>query len=394
MSLKIEFVERAQRGEKIAVLCREFGISRTTGHKWVKRFEQLGYEGLEEQSRRPKATPLCTAEDVVLAILQARDKHPTWGPEKLNTLLKRRLGDQTPSKRTIARVLKRAGKVRERRRRRPLSIVDRAPLVAAEAPNDVWTVDFKGWWRARNGQRCEPLTVRDAHSRMVLACTLCRATTEGVRAVFEKLFKQYGIPRAIQCDNGVPFVSVRSRGGLSSLSAWWVSLGIRLVRSRPACPQDNPGHERMHADIAAEVEVSPAADAQAQQRVIDKWRQEFNHVRPHQALGNKTPAEVYKPTERRSPSPIAYCYPAHFVTRSVCRSGHISFRSGVYFVSESLRGHDVALEIIDVTHVRIWFHDIDLGVLDVEPEGTDTILERWLHPEAPSNQSIERPPPC
>ena len=122
--------------------------------------------------------------------------------------------------------------------------------MSAEAPNDVWTVDFKGWWRAVNGQRCEPLTVRDAHSRFVLASTLCSATSKDVRKEFERLFRRYGIPSAIQCDNGVPFVSVRSVGGLSSLSAWWVSLGIRLVRSRPGCPQDNGAHERMHLDRA------------------------------------------------------------------------------------------------------------------------------------------------
>lgn len=390
MSLKIDFVERAQRGEKIAVLCREFGISRTTGHKWVKRFEELGYEGLEEQSRRPKTTPLCTAEDIVIAILKAREKHPTWGPEKLYTLLQRRMADETPSKRTIARVLKRAGKVRERRRRRPLSIIDQAPVVDADAPNDVWTVDFKGWWRARNGERCEPLTVRDGHSRYVLACTLCRATTSAVRNVFEKLFERHGVPKMIQCDNGSPFISTRSRGGLSALSAWWISLGIRIVRSRRACPQDNGAHERMHADIAAEVEISPAANVEAQQRVIDKWRQEFNHVRPHQALSNKTPAEVYKPAERHRPSVIEYTYPERFITRRVApSSGHINFRMGVYFVSESLRGHTIALETIDATHVRAWFHDVDLGVIDVEPEDAKLLVERHLPPRSTgaSNES-------
>jgi len=386
MSLKIEFVERAQKGEKIAPLCREFGISRTTGHKWIKRFEELGYDGLEEQSRRPASTPLCTAEDVVLAILSAREKHQTWGPEKLYTFLERKLREQTPSKRTIARVLKRAGKIRKRRRRRLLSIIEHAPRVEAAAPNDVWTIDFKGWWLARNGQRCMPLTVRDACSRYVLASTLCPPTTEAVREVFEKLFRLHGIPAAIQCDNGAPFISTRSRGGLSALSAWWVSLGIRLVRSRLGCPQDNGAHERMHADIAAEVEADPAADERAQQRVLEKWRQEFNHVRPHQALANKTPAEVYKPTERRPPTPISYCYPMHFIPRHVNKTGQIHFRSGTCFVSESLRGYTVALETIDSTHVRVWFYDHDLGVLDVVPADTEQHIERWLASQ-PSSRS-------
>jgi transposase len=143
MSLKIEFVERAAKGEKVAPLCREFGVSRQSGHKWIKRFKELGYEGLEEQSRRPKTTPLATAEELVVAVLEARDAHPRWGPRKLEPLLRRRFGDQTPSVRTIARILKRANKVRARRRQRPPNIVERAPKVEAKAPNEVWTVDSR-----------------------------------------------------------------------------------------------------------------------------------------------------------------------------------------------------------------------------------------------------------
>jgi len=162
----------------------------------------------------------------------------------------------------------------------PISVVERAPTVLAQAPNDVWTVDFKGWWRTLNGERCEPLTVRDAFSRYVLATVACSTKLRDVRPIFERLFARHGVPKAIQCDNGVPFVSVRSRAGLSTLSAWWVSLGIRLVRSRPGCPQDNGGHERMHADVRADVQRHPAATREQQQRQLDRWRQEFNHVRP------------------------------------------------------------------------------------------------------------------
>lgn len=176
MNLKIELVERASRGEPLAALCREFGISRTTRHKWVKRFRDLGYEGLEDRSKRPKNTPLATAEDVVIAVLELREAHPRWGPKKLQVVLQRRLGNDTPSERTIARILDRAGRVRERQRRRSISVVDRIPRVEAKEPNDVWTVDFKGWWRARNTQRCEPLTVRDAWSRFVLASVIVENT--------------------------------------------------------------------------------------------------------------------------------------------------------------------------------------------------------------------------
>jgi transposase InsO family protein len=155
--------------------------------------------------------------------------------------------------------------------------VERAPSVVAEAPNDVWTVDFKGWWRAANGERCDPLAVRDAKSRFILAIHPCSQDIKS--AVFLELFKKYGVPRVIPCDNGTPFIATLARAGLTALSAWWISLGIQWVRSRPGCPQDNGGHERMHRDLRAEVQGNPAVDVKTQQRILDKWRQTFNHVR-------------------------------------------------------------------------------------------------------------------
>lgn len=367
MSLRIEFVERAKAGESIAALCREFKISRTTGHKWFKRFETQGYEGLEEQSRRPKSTPLATGEELVMAILEARERYVRWGPRKLHGVLRRRFGDQTPSERTIARVLKRADKVRERRSRRKPSVVDRAPQVQASQPNEVWTIDFKGWWRAQDGQKCEPLTVRDAFNRFLLAVQICRPTTVDVREILERLFKRHGVPQAIQCDNGEPFVSVRSRGGLSQLSAWWMSLGIRLVRSRPGCPQDNGGHERMHSDIAAGPQRHPAASPPAQQREIDRWKQVFNHVRPHDALGGKTPADVYKPAERRRPIARPFQYPPGITSVRIHRNGTFAWCSHLYFLSGSLRTLHVGIQTVDLLHVRVWFRDLDLGSLEIVP---------------------------
>lgn len=376
MSLKIEFVERAAKGEKVAVLCREFGVSRQAGHKWIKRFKELGYDGLEEQSRRPKTTPLATAEDLVIAVLEARDAHPRWGPRKLEPLLRRRFGDQTPSVRTIARILKRANKVRERRRRRAPNVIERAPQVQAKAPNDVWTVDFKGWWKSLDGERCEPLTVRDAYSRFVLDIVVCRPTLQDVRKVFERLFRKHGVPNAIQCDNGTPFVSVRARGGLSRLSAWWMSLGIRLVRSRPGCPQDNGGHERMHADVRGDVQSRPAVTVDAEQRRLSRWRQEFNQVRPHDALGGKVPADLYKVVEPRRPTPVSYVYPAHVYVRRAHSDGHVSFRSDRIFVGEAVSGYEIGLEVLDAMRVRAWFRDVDLGVLETLPDVDISCFDR------------------
>ena len=245
-------------------------------------------------------------------MLEVRDAHPNWGPKTLVPVLRRRLGDLTPSERTICRILQRAQRVKERKKRGALSLVEKAPEVEALAPNDVWTIDFKGWWRVGNGNRCEPLTVRDAFSRFVLQAVACSTKLADVQRELEKLFRKYGVPKAIQCDNGTPFISTRARAGLTRLSAWWVSLGIRIVRSRPACPQDNGGHERMHRDIKAEVQSCPSKDIATEQRRLDRFRQEFNHVRPHQALQGRTPAEVYKPTEKRKMVPVEYVYPDGF----------------------------------------------------------------------------------
>lgn len=368
MSLKIEFVARVQQGEPIAPLCREYGISRTTGHKWWRRYQAQGYGGLDELSRRPKTAPLATAEELVVAVIEARDAHPSWGPQKLAPVLRRRFGDQTPSPRTIARILKQAKRVRGRRKRAPVHVIDRAPRVDASEPNAVWTVDFKGWWRAVNGQRCEPLTIRDAFSRFVLECRLCRSSADEVRKVLEVCFRRYGLPQAIHCDNGVPFVCVRAAGGLSVLSAWWVSLGIRIVRSRPACPQDNGAHERMHRDLRAEVQSEPAEDRAAQQRALDRWRQEFNHVRPHQALGQRTPAEAYRPSSVRMPKTIEYRYPRHMEVRRVQRNGCIRRRDEYYFVSKSLRGHAVGLEPLEGLRSRVWFFNLELCTLEIAPD--------------------------
>jgi len=393
MSLKLDFVEREAKGESIAALCREYGVSRQTGHKWVKRFKEQGFEGLEERSRRPKSTPLATAEELVIATLEARASHPRWGPYKLHVLLRRRYGEQTPSKRTIARILLRANKVRERRKRAPISVVERAPGVVAEGPNDVWTVDFKGCWRTLNGDRCEPLTVRDAYSRFVLAAIVCSTKNGAVRSVFEGLFRRHGIPRAIQCDNGVPFVAVQARAGLSGLSAWWVSLGIRLIRSRPAHPQDNGGHERMHSDVRADVQARPAANRDEQQRAIDRWRQEFNHVRPHQALGGKTPAEIYKVTERRRPVIQNYAYPKHFYVRRVGAAGSFFFRGDLCRVGNPFRGLRLGVEVVDAMRVRAWLHGVDLGLIETMPGVDDACFEEALRPAPRSKQASAPEPP-
>jgi len=370
MSLRIEFVERATKaGANVSALCREFAISRETGHKWLQRFREEGYDGLEERSRRPANAPTATAEDVVLAVLTAREAHPRWGPKKLEEVLRRRLKQETPSRATIARILQRFGRVRRRRRKAPVSVLERAPDVLAKASNDVWTIDFKGWWRAGDGERCEPLTVRDAYSRYVLAASLLPATTIAeVKREFERLFRRYGIPAAIQCDNGVPFINVQSRAGLTALSAWWISLGIAIVRSRPGCPQDNGGHERMHRDMKADVAAAPQATRQIEQRALDRWRQEFNHVRPHEALGGKTPADLYRPGTRRSLRPVGWQYPQGWLSkRAHGPNGCIGLNRQSIHVGRAFIGHTLGIELRTPSVACLWLHDVELGEVQLAP---------------------------
>jgi len=366
MSLKLRFVEQARApGANIAALCREYGISRQTGHKWLRRYHEHGPLGLVEQSRRPRSSPLSQAEDIVAAIVELRDRRPSWGPDKIARVLTVRFGREAPSRSTVARVLKRLGKVKRRRPLARLWTVDEREHVEVRAPNELWTIDFKGWWKAGNGQLCEPLTVRDAYSRYVLAAKLVGNKTRGtVKFVLQQLFKEHGVPLAIQCDNGSPWVSLQARGGLTRLSAWLISLGIRLIRSRPGCPQDNGGHERMHRDLR-ELQLRPARSRASQQLECDRWVVDFNHVRPHAALGGKTPAEVYRVVEKL---PIALAlpnYPPEWRTRRVATTGGISFDGDHIFISIALAGKLIGLRYEGGLRWRGFFFGVDLGTIEV-----------------------------
>ena len=230
VEIREEFCIKALSKETtVAALCREYGVSRKTGHKWLARYEEEGVRGLEDMSRRPKQTPLAVSGDVVALIVELRLAHPTWGSKKLEVLAAKRLPKgAAPSRSTIDRILKRSGLVQEgRRRRRPPAREHKKPNVVVNGPNDLWTVDFKGWWLAVDKARCEPLTIRDAFSRYVLHIEVLSTTSmEAVRAVFENVFARYGLPKAILTDNGSPFVSAWSELGLTKLSTWWLTLGI------------------------------------------------------------------------------------------------------------------------------------------------------------------------
>lgn len=367
VELREQFVlEALAPGANFSEVCRRYDISRKTGYKWKREYESKGRAGLSDDSRRPHRSPLRTTAEMTIEILKLRDAHPKWGPKIVEELLLRsHPKDDVPSERTIARILERAGRVAPRKRRcdrKSVPVV--RPDASVEASNDLWTVDFKGWWQTSDKKRFEPLTIRDAHSRFVLLSKHLENTTSGsVRKSFEPIFERYGLPRAILVDNGSPFISVRALAGLTTLSAWWVSLGIRLVRSRLGCPQDNGGHERMHRTLAQGVEYDPAPNALLQQAKLDVWRHEFNHVRPHRALGMKTPAEVYKPSERPYAAEVEFEYEEAYATRKVAPTGTIGFQGSIYYLSKALRGHRVAIRRTDNGRHDVWFADHLLGTV-------------------------------
>ncbi len=360
MDQRIEFVLKAVSAPNFRELCREYGISAKTGYKWRERFVERGVAGMAEESRRPHGHAQALEEAVVCEIVRLKQAHPHWGPRKIHALYMRKHGtDSTPSESSFKRVLERAGLTVPRRVRRAAESGGLASGVKAEKPNEVWTVDFKGWWKDREGLRVEPLTVRDEFSRMLLEMRAMEdGRTESVQRCFERLFEAHGLPGAIRSDNGAPFASVQGLLGLSRLSAWWLALGINLERSRPGCPQDNGAHERMHRDIRRELQAGRIG---REQEAFDLWRREYNNQRPHEALAMRVPAEVYQPSERRyegTPEDVDY---GAMEARRVNRGGCIKYRGAVYAISKALCGWSVGVSPREDDVVEVFFSKLLLG---------------------------------
>lgn len=346
---RVEFVRRAQeRDVNVTELCREYGVSRKTGYKWIARAEQYGLSGLQERSRRPRRSPERLDESTICALGKLKLAHRRWGPKKIRLLYEKAYGG-APSLSSCQRVLSKLGLVKPRRRRVRRAWTSLSNEPAVRGPNDLWTVDFKGWWRAQDGRRCEPLTVCDAYSKFVLATVVMPDTgSRAVRAVFTELFRRYGLPRAIRSDNGSPFASANAPLRLSQLATWWISLGINPVRGRPGCPQDNAAHERMHGDIAAEIGQHVQPDPAAQQAALDLWRSEYNKVRPHESLQGRCPDKVYRKSDRcYDAQPLEYGTGYH--VRRVCAHGCIKWHGHGIFITTALASHDVGLRWWPIT---------------------------------------------
>jgi putative transposase len=379
MEQRIEFALRGMRALNFGALCQEYGISAKTGYKRKERFLREGVGGMVEESRWPKSSPEQLPEREVCEIVRLKLAHLSWGARKIGELYLRRHGEVV-SESTFKRVLERAGLTRKRCKRGSTEAGRLCSGRRAGAANEVWTVDFKGWWRSW-GKRCEPLTVRDEYSRYVLeVCGLADARSQTVRTNFERLFERHGWPQAIGSDNGSPFASVHALFGLSRLSAWWVALGIDLEGGRPGHPQDNGAHERMHGDISREIE----ALGQSAQEELDLWRHIFNYQRPHEALGMRCPGEVYIRSARKYEGPPENLDYPQMCTRRVSASGPIRIDQVQLFLSSSLAGWSVGLKPIAQDLMEVWFGRLLLGQVDLS---TSSFIRADIRPNKTTNET-------
>lgn len=353
-----------RRDYSMTELCLRYGVSRKTGYKWVRRYECGGPPALADRSRRPRTCPHQTAPEVIGALLDARRHHPSWGPKKLLAVLGRRYPLWPwPAASTAGAILQRHGLVPAQRRRRRLGHPGR-PRHLAMAPNEIWTIDFKGQFRLLSGSYCYPLTLADSFSRYLLTCrALTSPAHEPTQAVLTRVFREFGLPQAIRSDNGAPFAST-ALGRLSRLSVWWIRLGIRPELIEPARPDQNGAHERMHRTLKRETTRPAAASLGGQQRRFNVFRETFNDERPHEALGQRTPASIYQPSPRDFPSRMPRLeYPSHYEVRLVSRNGGIRWHSNWVNVSHVLAEQHVGLEEIDDGQWNVYFGPVTLGRL-------------------------------
>lgn len=364
MDERVKFVARLLDGEKMAVLCREFDISRKTGYKIWNRYKDCGVEGLSDRSRMPYRYANQLPFQIEKSILKIKKDKPSWGAPKIKEQLKRKYPDiHTPATSTIHAILDRNGLVKRKKRRKYKA--KGTGLSDGKRPNDLWCADYKGEFMLGDKKYCYPLTITDHASRFLLACDGL-ATTKEMYAftVFERVFKEFGLPGSIRTDNGVPFASPNSLFGLSKLSVWWLRLGIRIERIKPGNPQQNGRHERMHLTLKKEATKPPGANFLQQQEKFDRFIQDYNFDRPHQALDMLYPCEVYTQSYRPYQGLLPFEYHYHDQTIIVTTCGRICLHGRKINFSTVFAGQSVGIkEVYD----KIWlvsFMDYDLGYFD------------------------------
>lgn len=373
MDERVRFIAPHQQGElSMAELCRQFGISRKTGYKWVARYREGSVDGLKERSRARHTQARQIPPEMEARVVALKGEHPTWGPKKVVARLRHQQADGhvpgavvVPAPSTAGLVLKRHGLVRSRRR--PPQVGGRMqPLATADRANVVWCADFKGHFLTGAGTRCYPLTITDAASRYLLRCqAMTQMTAAAVRPLFEATFREFGLPQALRTDNGPPFAST-GLGGLTPLSVWWLKLGIRLDRIDPGKPQQNGRHERLHRTLAEDAITPPAPSLRAQQRSFDGWRHIYNAERPHEALAMATPASHYQPSRRVYSGRVPdVTYPDADAVRQVRPNGAIRWQGREVHVTQALVGEPVGLTAIGDGQWHLAFGPLVLAVCDL-----------------------------
>lgn len=369
---------RLAAGERMVDLCREYGISRKTGYKFVERYRELGDTGLRDRSRAPRRVALRTTAAIEELVVATRKAHRTWGPRKLRAyLLAEHPGLRLPAPSTLGALLDRNGLI-ERRRRRTRAPWPCQQLTEATEANDVWCIDFKGQFRLGNGRYCYPLTITDQFSRYILCCeAFDRIDGRAVRSAMSRVFREYGLPLVIRSDNGAPFASTGLHG-LSRLSVWWMRMGVRPERIEPGHPEQNGRHERMHLTLKRETTRPAGNNLLQQQERFDRFVACFNNERPHEALEQRPPASHYSSSRRRSRHELETpSYPLHDQVRRITASGHLNLghRDRTVYLSTALAGEQVGLRESGGGRWRVSFLDLDLGDYD-ERTRSFQVLER------------------
>lgn len=391
---RMRFVMEHEEGEcSMAELCRRYGISRETGYVWTRRHRAEGVDGLRDRSRAPCRPGNRTLAEIEAAVLELRRQHMRWGPRKLKCVLERTEPEiEWPAASTMGEMLAREGLVIARKQHRRVP-PHTQPFAAASAPNRVWCTDFKGWFLTGDGDRIDPLTITDAYSRYLLRCQAVEKTdTERVQAIFAAAFGEYGMPEVIHSDNGAPFAA-RAVNGLSRLSLWWMKLGIRPERSKAGHPEQNGRHERMHRTLKQETASPPAATARAQQQSFNRFRREYNEMRPHEALDMQTPASVYACSPRVYPGRVREPeYDGEIEVRRVQKQGQFRWRSERVFLGTIFEGERVGLLPADDRYFTVYyaqfpialFDSRELKILPLRPATGSNIAKAEAHQVSPS----------
>ena len=368
MDERLRFIARLLEGEKMAPLCREFGISRVTGYKIWERYKDCGLDGLNDRSRRPYRQANKLPFQIERCILGLKREHESWGAPKIRDKLIREFPMiKPPAISTVHAVLDRNGLVKRRKRRRYKA--EGTPLNAASEPNGLWCADYKGEFKLGNKQYCYPLTITDYRSRYLLACEGMASTkADFAFAIFERAFKEFGLPRAIRTDNGVPFASPNALFGLSKLSVWWLRLGIDIERIKPGHPQQNGRHERMHLTLKKEATKPASFNFLQQQERFDDFIEVYNNERPHQALKGAYPGDLYTPSARLYAPPPEPDYPFHDKTVRVTRCGRICIGKRKINLSTVFAGQVLGLTEVDDQIWMVTFMKYDLGFFDREED--------------------------